>query len=410
MGENSPPVAARGLLLPLSGSPTSQEAARFLESGFERLLKVLVAALVGAGRVRHSVPAGFVGRFEEATERPTLGGLLDLVLWSSGRGMAKGLPRLEACLTGDGREWLLDLVRLRNLWFHPRDEDPSVALEGARQLLAAPPGAFKSSLPLESSGGRAAWYDECDRLPLDPLVIVERTDLQVFSELDRTSGLRFSGAAPKAADDFRVVWTELRVVDMALADPTRQEFHAKLRRIGTSSGSPSTIWWLDRLSRSGASGFLMEGGQAEAVLAVLPSCWPDATGVSVRPGSGEQLMRALASRAGLASPPSTSAFRELASADAPLVLAVRTDALGSRDFLDLLRWLFDFREGGPCPHHRILIERGAESLSRDEAFVLDRLPEGLEEVLRRPSGSRGGALADFVWPSKPRGGLLGWLR
>jgi hypothetical protein len=389
---------------------TARDTARLLERGIERFLKVLLAATAAPVLAGGTVPGGFCRRLQDALGRPTLGGLIEFLLWASGAGLTRELPRLEAFLAsgGKGRSWLTELVQLRNTWQHPKEESPEVVLERARKLLQRSPEAFQSlAVVVESSG--VSWSEERGGSALLPFVCVADDEVHVCSHLDRADGLCFSTPQPAATQSFQQLWVDVRATDALLEDPTPEDLRRKVSRLAAMKPGQAP-WWLPSVTKPGAPGLLLEPGQLGPALAALPEHWSGAGVVLVELRPGESPMQALAARLGLASAPSAALLCAAATTAQPLILGFGARSVGSRDLLALLYWLADLREEARATPLRVLVERDASSLEADEHASRDRLPERLEEILRRPPRSRGFAPADFLWPAKARGFAWPWLR
>ena len=378
---------------------SERNAALVLESGLQEFLTILVAALSSAVAESRRVPSGLSGRFEAALSNPTLGGLREFVFWLSSDGSTLGPAQLQAYLQAEkrGGGWLSQLVDLRNRWAHPRDETPQDVVGRVARLLPEMPETLRGmAIEIEDSG-RPYFHDGEARVQLDPFAWVDADDVVVFSTFEAPARLHFRLDNPEVLRRFQSLWFDLRVADRALTAPTSEEFREKCRRSSYEIVGPAP-WWLDRLREPGPPAFLVEPGAADGALASLGTTWPDAVAAVLPLEDGASVPAALAATIGLASPPKAAELVALVPSSSPCALQVRAASVPTRTFLDLLYWLADVREAGGAPGLRVIVERSSDRLTSEGAKLNDRLPERIEELLRRPTRASNTGLQGFVWP------------
>ncbi|MBI4636252.1 MAG: hypothetical protein HY727_07865 [Candidatus Rokubacteria bacterium] len=399
---------------PDGGGDPTRAATHVLTSGLQALLTLLTAAMVADIVRSQQVPRGFTAKFHDSLTSPSLGKLHQFLLWMASIRASPGLTTLPSYLRqAETRPtaWLGQLVQLRNRWVHSKDEDPDQVLRHVVRLLPSAPEVLRTAAVELDDSAQAFWIDRDRKLLLHPFAFGKDDRLHVFSSMEPPDVLLFSSANPVLQEQFKRLWSELRVLDRALEHPSSADFHAKARRNhGRYAGEAP--WWLDRVRERGPIAFLVAPGLLEGALANVLDSWGGASSIDLALSKGEPPWDHLALRLGFAKAPTHRELASFTSADAPCLIAIRSGALPARDFLQLLYHLVDLSSEGRPEHLRILVERERALLESDQQKLWDRMPEDLGQALRRPPGSSGRGLIDYQWTSKRPKRFLGlfWRR
>lgn len=364
--------------------------------------------VLGSGKVR----PGFSKRFAEALVGPTPGKLLPFAVWlATEEPSCHALTGLREYLINSERKptgWLSQLSQLRNRWAHPEGSDPADTLAQVAALVTSlPPSLLTIRVRLESNGN-ASWIDGSAALPLAPFTSCEDTRFLLFGGLGPANRLVFPAAADPSRDrsalqdQFAILWRQLRALDMALSAPTSEDFQSKtiMTPVPPTADAP---WWIEEVWRPGPLGFLVPPAHADAVLASA-AVRPAAAGhVRLVPTPGQEPKESLAQALGLAAGPSASELLSLLGDKFDCVFIVDASDLSAKDFLQQLYWAADLAAAGNTGSLRLVIEREGVRLAQDQEKLWDRLPERLETILRKPPGSGGNGLTQYLWPAeKPK--------
>lgn len=416
-------------LADLLGAPAEWEPAK-AHARFDRWMLAVNAVLVAAHARAATVPAGIGGRIARALERPSSGGLRDLAAFLSKsvpKGSATALARLivqEAPETG----WLGRFIVLRNRVYHNPDS-PEALAELARHLAKAPAFDLLGCFDTDAAG-EAHWLgpdESTDKpIPLGPLFQCRDGEYVWWEGLTPDGALRPSDGSLAGPDRWRLMWQELRARDPALDDPTPADFAAKARRLEGERPPPTTdAWW--------AAEQLFHSTEAPHFL-VDPLILGQSLPGDRRIDLGADLLatqppgEALAVHLGLAEPVRISPLLRFCEAlDGNTLLTLDATRVDAWAFLRILFWLTDLaddlrqEDAKPAPlwpalrdlvssekapdpkttpppcHLAVLVARSEAALRKDDETLFERLPTGLDKVLRLPPHATHLRLFDFIW-------------
>ena len=397
------------------GAPSDADEVLFathvLQSGLQDLLTLMIGVYAGSTVHHKRVPPGFVGKFGQALSKPVLGGLLDFLHWISSEEEDSSLSPLSEYLQSYERRdtgWLNRLIQLRNRWAHPRDGDPEQVLATVVAHLSDIPD-FASLGKLEiSDSDTVFWSGGGDKHLLQPFVFSRLGEMVVFTEYRPPNRLVFPQPDPVNQKRFEEIWREVRVLDSALEDPTPEDIAGKIMNLSLGcSYNGEKLWWFEDLFRPGPVGALVAPDVLDGLLANCTHIWPGMAAIDLVPSQGETPMDALAALLGLARAPTFEELVSFASGKKPYLIVVRAYTIASQDLLKLLHWLADLSASGALAYLRILIGREAEQLARDQEKLWDRLPDRIDQILRKPPRSSEMELSEYQWTSRQRKRLFG---
>lgn len=399
------------LLARYAGSVSDRTAlaSHVLRTGLQDHLCALAGVCVSALLASSTVPPGTTRRIAEALTSPTPGKLCQLLLWMTGEGAVAPVQMLRSGLAIEAKDagWLGKLAQYRNRFAgHGTAGEREELLGQVAALLEEVPSSLSIPALTVDSEGRVSWKAEGDPLDVSAFFSVHEGRITFPLEIDGSGRLLMSGGAPELAG-FRVAWRSLRVADAQLADPTAEELVEKALRVPALSSSVAPPWWHSEVTKAGAPLFFVSPGTVVAAASAFRANPKTSVAVSVAMREGESLSDGLARTLGLAAAPASSLLAE-AGRSTPLVLCVEPGPTTSRPLLDLLYWLADLREVGAIGALRLVVGRDVAALSQDQEKLWDRLPDRLDELVRRPPRSKTPGLAGAQWGEKsPR--LFGFL-
>jgi hypothetical protein len=379
--------------------------------GLQKMLLYQIGVHVAAAVHHKNVAPGLCAQFENSASRPVLGKLHQFYLWLLGRPGCPALAEHEASSREARRfqlDWMGRMIALRNQWQHPKDKTPEEIMEMARPVAADIDRVLAehddAALEAMDSGELISSSGSC-RHRLDPFVFYTNGIVEVFSEYDPTTGsLLYSVPYPQSLDRFERIWPECRGLDMNLESPSLADLKQKSRALFAKrhyAGEPPA-WLGDFLNRPEV-GRLIGLGVLDGILAGLASIDKDILAFDLDLAEGVLPLESLAEAAGLALPLSLRQWEAMSSGGKSLlILGLRAGELNSRSFLRILYFLADVAESASKGSIRILIERDLDQLSSDQEKLWDRLPENLAALLRRPHGSKGHDLKDYLWSNALR--------
>ena len=384
-----------------------KRAARVLESGLQEILTLLVAVMFPALARERSVPPGLTTRFKECASRPTVGSLRDFLVWVSSNDSLTSLPTLSAYLQQEKKDgWLSRLVELRNRWQHPKGETREAVVAQVVTLLQAMPEELQLARIEVTAHGDAVWTNRGESVSLRPFGFAAAGELHVFTHFEPPGILCFKASDAGIEQEFRNMWSELRVLDQKLEDPTSEEFSAKARRAAAAHHGDAP-WWLDRMADRGPNALLVDPTVIDGALAHLTTRDPTTVVVDLPLANDQSVPSCLAEKLGLARPPDAKELLAFVGGKSTCALAVRCQPLSVRGFSQVLYWLADLRDAGPSDTLRILVGRDPQQLEADQEKLWDRLPERMEDLLRKPPSSKGAGLVAFLWPKEKPKWFLG---
>ncbi len=400
------------LLARYSGSVSDRAslASHVLRTGLQDHLCSLAGVCVSALLAPLAVPPGATRRIAEALTSPTPGKLCQLLLWMTGdEAPPSPVQKLRSGIAIEARAdgWLGKLAQFRNRFAgHGTADDREEILGQVAALLEAVPSFLSIPAMTVGSEGRVSWSTEGCTLDVSAFFSAHEGRIAFPLEIDGSGRLVMSGGAPEPAG-FSMAWRSLRVSDALLADPTTEELVEKALRLPAPSASVAPPWWYSEVTKAGAPLFFVSPGTVVAAASAFRADSKTSVAVPVAMRDGESLSDGLARTLGFAAAPVSSLLAD-AGRSTPLVLCVDPGPPTSRALLDLLYWLADLRESRALGALRLIVGREMAALSQDQEKLWDRLPERLDELVRRPPRSKAPGLAGAQWGDKsPR--LFGFL-
>jgi len=387
-----------------------QSLSIFLQHGLQDCLHVLIG--IQAAGIFHyrRVPAGFSGRFRKALLKPVLGGLHELLIWLATQEIGPSLNDLSAYIqkneTG-ANGWLKRMVQFRNRWTHPEGETREEVLAGALPVFLAPPDLSGLGMFATTVEGIIEWQVSGHAHPLAPFVGISNGTVQAFSGFRDPGELVFPESASIDAGGFPAMWMEARLLDQALDEPTVDEIAMKAERLFHKSDYNGAFPdWLSRIFSSGPLAILIEPGITKGLMAGLADSRENVVLLNLPLNEAGQPGEIFASTLGLARTPTAGEFITFGKAVRPLVILLHADGLEAKAFLKVLLWLADLCEAGKPDGLRILIARSSEKLQQDQEKLWDRLPDNLDELLRKPPHAKGDGLPGYLWSLTLKKGMF----
>ena len=382
----------------------------FLTTGLQNLLIGFATVFVADAFNRKDVLPGFSGKFSNALSNPASGKILEFAKWLASYNQGSSVRQLSSYLNSNEKKqsgWLMQSVQLRNRWFHPKSEAPEKVLDQTVAHLSKTPDFKNLGMIQLADSEDVYWVEENGRHPLYPFFSARSGYIQLFTEYQPPNKLILSEPNPSVQANFQKIWSEIRLLDVSLINPTANDFYAKAqKKRSVYNGEPP--WWMDQVLKGGPIAFILVPGEINAFFAHTSHKWPEAASVDIDLKENDTLMELLARQLELAKPPT---IKELISFSDDykniIFIGIRGVDISWQKFLKTIYWLADLNGEGAPGFLRVFIERKQEQLLSDFEKLQDRLPDSLESLLRRPPKSKGPILKDFQWPLKKPKRFLG---
>jgi hypothetical protein len=396
----------------LSGFNTDQEKVNFLfHFGLQEFFSLISGLYVSGLSQTKNPPPGFISKFTKTYNSPTLGGILnEFILWIATYDVHPSLHKLSEYLLKTekkGNGWMSHMVQWRNKYEHPKEYSKEEVLDKTIPLIHNIPNFSDLGEIAVMNDNGLCWISDSFSLPLEPLIYLDYQKIQSFTDMDITEGLRFKKDNPQLKYRFSEIWSDLRINDCLLENPTIKDIKYKILKINKNVPSGQNPWWASQI---------MDGEKFMGF--VEPGClnffklndnWTEKKIIHLTCTLTDSIspIEMICSSIGIAS---LKNINELVTilGDHILVLKIETTKISYKKILSLLFWIADMQELG-ITQIRVIIERDLRELEIDQEKLWDRLPEGLDNILNKTPRAKDKVLKSYYWHRKTKKRLFGFF-
>ncbi len=385
---------------------------RFLQSGLQEILTLLISIYSVAIIKNKKIPDGFTGRFEKTFTKPVLGVLIQFLLWLSQQeidpeiltGTSESLIKYGK----KGNSWLNTLITSRNRWVHANEKNKDIIIKEVKELLGNIPD-WMQSIEFEYENRDLYFVNDNIKTLLSPLISYEQGNLTTYSEFKALYNLEFETSNEDSSiQSFSEIWQELRIIDNKLEAPSMSEFILKAKKAYLENKySGKTPKWIESIIGSKEPGLIIDPKIIDGILLEMDLYNSNMTPMDIILEDNELPADKIAIKTGIKNPLTSKELLDFTSTKNPMLIVLRADSLSSKEFLKMIYWLADLKSSGKTSFIRILLCRSEDKLKGDQETLWDRLPGNIDDLLKIPFGSKGEELSEYLWKFKTKKKFLG---